>query len=141
LGQPVEWQYESTDLARLVRDCCRLMRSEASRRGCVIIDADVQDIPRVSVESNYIHIIVLNLLENALKYSYQRRSVEATLTESDGVITLTIANYGIGIPREDRERIFEPYYRSHVPDAKLPRRGSGIGLRMVRHGVVHVHGG
>ncbi|MFH1999798.1 MAG: ATP-binding protein [Planctomycetota bacterium] len=57
------------------------------------------------------------------------------------IIRIMVSNDGIGIPRRDIKRIFDPYYRSRVPDAVLKRSGTGIGLTIVKHAIEHIHEG
>ena len=82
-----------------------------------------------------------NLLDNAAKYSYRAEEVHVSLRETNGEIVIVVENYGVGIPQSDIERIFQPYYRSTVPDRRGTRRGSGLGLTIVQEAVEQVHGG
>ena len=103
---------------------------------------DVARIPPIVGNEALFRAALSNLLDNAIKYSYERRYIAVGLTEeSRGQILLSVENYGIRIPPEDLDRIFEPYYRSKVSDAKGERRGTGIGLAIVRHAVETVHKG
>jgi signal transduction histidine kinase len=81
---------------------------------------------------NYLmDIIISNLLSNAIKYSNDLGEISISLHSKDDVVVCSIADTGIGIPREDLDKIFNPFYRSHTleyPDIK----GIGIGLSIVK---------
>ena len=80
----------------------------------------------------------LNLMDNAAKWSPQDGEVRITMNgEKDGVVELTFADSGPGIPAEDREKVFERFYRS-IKARSMP--GSGLGLAIVQQ-VINRHAG
>ncbi len=82
---------------------------------------------------------LVNLLENAVKYSDEGAGVEVAARLETGRVCVTVSDHGIGIPKRDLERIFERFYR--VDRARSRQTGgTGLGLSIVRH-VVQVHGG
>jgi len=83
--------------------------------------------------------VLLNLLDNAVRYGPDGQTVKVMTESHNGTWRLTVEDEGKGIPTSDRERIFEPYYRLNR-DARGEKGGSGIGLAVVR-GLVEKHGG
>ena len=83
--------------------------------------------------------MLLNLLDNAVRYGPEGQTVKVTTQSHNGTWRLTVEDEGQGIPAAERERIFEPYYRMNR-DARGEKGGSGIGLAVVR-GLVEKHGG
>ena len=83
--------------------------------------------------------MLLNLLDNAVRYGPDGQTVKVTTESHNGTWRLTVQDQGKGIPTTERERIFEPYYRLNR-DARGEKGGSGIGLAVVR-GLVEKHGG
>jgi two-component system phosphate regulon sensor histidine kinase PhoR len=82
---------------------------------------------------------IQNLIENAVKYSPADAPVDVTCAPADGSACVDVKDLGPGVPLEDREKIFEKFYRArHVADLNV--QGVGIGLALVRH-VTDGHGG
>ncbi len=85
------------------------------------------------VESdNYlVSIIISNIISNAIKYSNENGTISITLSQNENATICTISDNGIGIPKEDLDKILNPFYRSnptHHPEIK----GSGLGLSIVK---------
>lgn len=80
---------------------------------------------------------LLNLLDNAAKYSGASRTIGVRLTSSAGHVAVEVEDHGIGIAQADRARIFDRFYRATNDSGK---GGYGLGLYMVRH-IMDAHGG
>lgn len=84
-------------------------------------------------------IVLTNLLNNAVKFTPEGGRIEVALRSQTGMVAVSVADSGIGIPKEHLERIFEPFYQ--VAD-HMTRRHEGIGLGLsVAKGMVELHGG
>lgn len=85
------------------------------------------------VESdNYlVSIIISNIISNAIKYSNEKGSITITLSQNKGAIICTISDNGIGIAKEDLDKILNPFYRSN-PTLHPEIKGSGLGLSIVK---------
>jgi signal transduction histidine kinase len=95
------------------------------------------------VDPSALRQVMLNLLDNAVKYGPRGQTVRVTACQSGQYIQLSVSDEGPGVPREERERVFHPYVRIDRPDQ--PRvAGTGIGLAVVRElvmahdGAVHI---
>jgi len=93
--------------------------------------------PAVRFDAAAVSQAVINLLENAVKYSAASRQIAVRLAASNGHVTFEVEDHGIGIVPADRERIFERFYRAPSGTGK---GGYGLGLFMVRH-IMQAHGG
>jgi two-component system, OmpR family, sensor histidine kinase SenX3 len=111
--------------------------------------ADLADVPiRISPEPPEIEIAcdrrqmrsaLMNLLDNAIKYSGPGQSIEVGAQVDGDRLELVVRDHGIGIPTRDLERIFERFYRVDRARSR-DTGGTGLGLAIVRH-VVQAHGG
>jgi two-component system sensor histidine kinase KdpD len=122
-----------------VADTIERMRSSLTDRD---LEVDIPlDLPPVLVDDVYLDAAVSNLLDNARTYSPDGAPirVSACRLAVDGPVRLVVEDGGPGVPDESLARIFEKFYRA-VPTAGGSRRGSGIGLAIVR-GLVESMGG
>jgi len=74
--------------------------------------------------------VLLNLLSNASKYSGENQPVDLRTIATDNSVTITIRDYGIGIPYEDQQRIFGDFFRA---SNAMEIQGTGLGLNIVKH--------
>jgi signal transduction histidine kinase len=81
----------------------------------------------------------VNLVNNALKYSQDRKFIGVKLYRDNGSVKLEVEDHGIGIPQQEQNKIFEKFYRVGDPLVHNTK-GSGLGLSLVRH-IVQAHGG
>jgi signal transduction histidine kinase len=82
---------------------------------------------------------LLNLVNNAFKYSQDRKYIGVNLYRENGSVKLEVIDHGIGIPSREQEKIFEKFYRVGDPLVHNTK-GSGLGLSLVQH-IARAHGG
>ena len=80
--------------------------------------------------------VVINLLENALKYAPPRSMIELSASKADGAVVFEITDRGPGLQPGDEQRVFEKFYRAD----SAREGGVGLGLTICR-GIVEAHGG
>ena len=97
------------------------------------------ELPIVRLDANAMTLAVLNLVDNAIKYAVEGKRLSVRVMRRSGGIALEVRDYGDGIPSDEREHIFERFYRARGVRLK-PIRGSGIGLALVRH-IADAHSG
>ena len=83
--------------------------------------------------------LILNLIDNAIKYSKEEGFVRLILLEDSKKILFSVEDDGIGIPSEDIDRIFERFYRVDKARSKQVG-GTGLGLAIVKHIVLNLNG-
>ncbi len=94
---------------------------------------------RFTMNPQLIEQAVTNLIDNAIKYSEEGKTVFLSASQTDDEIIITVQDHGIGIPHEHLNRIFERFYR--VDKARSRKLGgTGLGLSIVKH-IVNAHGG
>jgi signal transduction histidine kinase len=130
--------YEPVDLARLTADLAATFRSAVERAGMRLI-VGCPPLPQpVYVDREMWEKIVLNLLSNAFKFTFEGE-IEVSLRWLDGNVELAVRDTGTGIPPAELPRIFERFHRA--PSARgRTIEGTGIGLALVKE-LVRLHGG
>ena len=95
------------------------------------------DLPLVPLDSVLIEQVLINLLDNAVKYTPPGSPIRLSAWATEGAVTIEVADQGPGLPPGEEQRIFEKFYR--LPHATSPG-GAGLGLTICR-GIVAAHGG
>ena len=90
-------------------------------------------------DSDAISRAVLNILNNAIKFSYEGKSIEMSLNKDNSNAIIKVKDYGIGISEEDLPHLFEEFYRSKDMAAKSVS-GTGLGLTITKH-IIDAHKG
>lgn len=130
---------EAVDMHRLIDDVRASFSVQVAERGGTL-RADAAATRHV-VTGDPVHLtnVLVNLVDNAIKYSGERVEVEITTASDARRFELRVQDHGIGIRREDQRQVFERFYRvptGNVHDVK----GFGLGLHYVQQ-IVHAHGG
>ncbi len=97
------------------------------------------NLPLVAADPQALTEAVLNLLNNAHKYTGPVKRISVTARREGPAVVIRVSDNGPGIPRRDQKRIFEKFYRAKDPLSR-PIEGTGLGLAMVKH-IVRAHGG
>ena len=105
----------------------------------VKVKEPLHPLPAVSVDPAAISQALINLLDNAVKYSGESRGIEIWLGRDHNSITISVQDHGIGLRREHQRKVFEKFYR--VCNGLVHEtRGSGLGLSIVKQIVESHHG-
>jgi PAS domain S-box-containing protein len=134
----IQASYEPTDLAALTAELASVFRSAIERAGMRLI-IDCSALPdMVYVDREMWEKIVLNLLSNAFKFTFEGE-IEVSLRATESVAELTVRDTGTGVPADELPQLFERFHR--VKGARgRSYEGSGIGLALVQE-LVKLHGG
>ncbi len=128
----------SVHLQKLVEDAYEIERPNFERRGVQLISLVENDLPPLNVEPNVIARVLLNLLDNALKYSKDGHTITISARETEsGMVQISVRDEGVGIPEPYRQTIFEKYERVKTESSS---KGLGLGLAFCRL-AVEAHGG
>jgi two-component system phosphate regulon sensor histidine kinase PhoR len=136
VAAPVEC--EPVDLSAVVQRATELLAAAARERQ-VTIEIDEEPVPAVPGDADGLERLVLNLLDNAIKYNQPGGQVTLRLAQADQTALLEVSDTGIGIPPDSLPRIFERFYRVDKGRAR-DEGGTGLGLAIVKH-VAQAHGG
>ena len=134
----IDASYEPTDLAALTTDLASAFRSAIEKAGVSLV-VDCPPLPQpVHVDRDMWEKIVLNLLSNAFKFTFDGE-IRVELRQRGDHVDLRISDTGVGIPDEDLGRVFERFHRVKHAKART-HEGTGIGLALVQE-LARLHGG
>jgi signal transduction histidine kinase len=134
-----EYSFRETNVADLVRSTLESYRFEIEQNGFYFEQKIENNVPLLQVDREAIARSLLNLVNNAVKYSANEKYLGIHLYHRNGSVNLEVVDRGIGIPAKEQCKIFEKFYRVGDPLVHNTK-GSGLGLSLVRH-IVRAHGG
>ncbi|WP_408955912.1 two-component system histidine kinase PnpS [Natroniella sp. ANB-PHB2] len=130
---------QKVDLVEVIRDASSLLKNKAEEKEidlklCLPLESTI-----IKGDQDQLARLMINLIDNAIKYTLQGGKVKVALYLENDEIILKVEDNGIGIPKEDLERIFERFYR--VDKARTRKQGgTGLGLSIVKHIVRQYNG-
>ena len=134
-----EYRKQQADLNDVVRGVLETYTHHLQRQGFVLTTAySIEPLVTV-VDGEAVAEALINLLDNAMKYSRDRKAITVRTQRLAGELVVAVQDQGIGIAPEHHRRIFETFYR--VPSGLVHEtKGSGLGLSLVKH-IMDAHGG
>ncbi|MCT0212832.1 MULTISPECIES: cell wall metabolism sensor histidine kinase WalK [unclassified Synechococcus] len=132
-------QQELLDLGELVDEVWSMLRPLAEQRGVVLSFLD-RPAALLWGDGSRLHRALLNLLDNAVRYSPDQAAVEVRIAATDQWLELEVRDHGSGFSEADLEHLFERFYRGDPSRVRSSRSGSGLGLAIVEQ-IALTHGG
>lgn len=132
-----QYRFQVGDLAPVVARTVEIYEHYLKRRGFTVEAQLAPQLPAVRFDPDAVCQAVVNLLDNAEKYSGDAKFVGVRLRAEDNEVIFEVEDRGVGIPRAEHEKIFQRFYR--VP-GNTGQGGYGLGLFLVRH-IMEAHGG
>jgi two-component system, OmpR family, phosphate regulon sensor histidine kinase PhoR len=127
------------DLGGTIRKAQMLIEDHARAKGIRLVADCPEILPKVLADQGQLEQVLLNLLDNAIKYTPDGGDVTIQACSKGEWIQFSVSDTGIGIPSKDLPRIFERFYR--VDEGRSREQGgTGLGLSIVKH-IVQLHGG
>jgi signal transduction histidine kinase len=134
-----EYRFARTDVAAVVHEVVDAYRFHIEQQGFTLDVQVADDLPPVEADKEAISQALLNLMNNAVKYSREDKSIRLQVRGDGDRVLVSVADQGIGVAKGEQGKIFEKFYRAE--DSLVHEtKGSGLGLPLVRH-IMDAHGG
>lgn len=133
---------ETGDLKRTVQDTITVFIPQAQAKHVTLLLQAPDHLPSFSFDSFRITQVMNNLLSNALKFTPQNGKITIKILPSASEIIIAVSDTGIGIPKEQQDKLFSKFYqiKHDKTDLSYITAGTGLGLYIVK-GIVEAHGG
>jgi signal transduction histidine kinase len=133
------FHFTSVPPNQIIESVARTVQPRFEAPGCQFQVQSAQNLPPIQADADTLVTALLNLLDNAFKYSEASKRISLRASAHNGSIVFAVEDNGVGIPHREIRRIFLDFYQV---DQQLSRKGSGcgLGLSIVRH-IVKAHGG
>ncbi|MEW9123528.1 MAG: HAMP domain-containing sensor histidine kinase, partial [Thermotaleaceae bacterium] len=127
-----EYNKEKLEIGQVIEGVINSLRGKIEKFG-IELETDLKE-TYVEADKDSLTIILVNLLDNAIKYNHTRGNIHVKNYQKDNQVVVEIANTGMGIPEEAAQRIFEPFF---TVDRNRSREngGTGLGLSLVKRTV------
>ena len=129
---------EEMDFSALTRDTLQTLQPVADKAGLTIAASIAPGVKLVG-DRTKLSSVIYNLTDNAIKYTPEGGEVRVNLSVKGKIVTLVVADTGIGIPPEEQAHVFDRFYRVDKARSRATG-GTGLGLSIVRQ-MVQLHGG
>lgn len=139
IDAPATLLRERVSLNETVKDCARAAQVLATRKGVRLKADNIAPSLQLSGDKELLTRMILNLLDNAVKYTPAGGEISLALTRQNGNAEIIVRDNGIGIADTDRQLIFDRFYRVDKARSRA-LGGAGLGLSIVRW-IVDIHGG
>lgn len=131
--------FKKSDVKKTVSDTVRAFGEYMKSEGFEVIYKEVGEIPTASIDQDAVSQALINLMDNAMKFSRDEREIWVKIEHTEPEIAISVRDKGIGILPADLERIFHSFYRPEE-SREHAGRGAGIGLAIVKH-IAEAHRG
>jgi signal transduction histidine kinase len=134
-----EYRFAPTDVGRIVSEVVDAYRFQIEQQGFALEVKVAEDLPEVVADKEALGQALLNLVNNAVKYTRDDKYIRLEVKQEAGRVLISVTDRGIGVAKPEQRKIFEKFYRAE--DSLVHEtKGSGLGLPLVRH-IMEAHGG
>jgi len=133
------YNLQPASIAQVVENTLGAYRFELSRENFEVEVGIEANLPEIAIDHDAILQALLNLLNNAVKYSRERKEIKIRVYRQDAMVCVAVSDRGIGIGKEEQRKIFDMFYRGSDESVRTTR-GTGLGLAITKH-AAEAHGG
>ena len=134
----MKFRSSKADINAILKEVTDIMQIKANDKH-ITIAPDAQQIPPFVMDKERIRQVLINLVNNAIKFSKEHTTITVRLENKQDHVLCSVVDQGIGIDKKDQERLFKPF--SQVDSSmSRPYEGSGLGLAISK-GIIKNHGG
>ncbi len=126
----------TVNIGHMVKDVIQNMASKSSKFN-IVINSSIEDEIVILADNSKIRQVVINLIDNAIKYSDPGQAIDVTLKKEGRFSVLSVRDYGKGIPKDEMDKVFDRFFRC---SNSYQIYGSGLGLAISKE-IVEKHGG
>lgn len=126
----MRYEFHPVDITEIILDAEKSLSVKAKEKDMRIDNDFIKYLPRINADYKALRQVFINLLDNAIKYSSSGRRIEVSAVLAGKSVKAIVKDEGIGIKPQDKERIFERFYR--VEDELRREKGLGLGLAIVK---------
>ena len=135
-----EYKFTETDVNEVVEQITNTYQHHFRNKGFTCNFSPGENLPVINSDGEAITDAVINLIDNAIKYSNEEKQIDLTTGQSKRNVFIEVKDYGIGINEKDQKLVFDKFYRATKGDLAYKAKGSGIGLSIVKH-IMDAHEG
>lgn len=129
-----------SDVEKIIQEVIERMNHEAELKKIKLKFASpAEKIPKINIDEPKIVEVITNLIDNAIKYSPEDSEIAVTLKKDGDILSVSVADQGIGIPDDFKDKLFQKFSRAHNAIQAQPN-GNGIGLFLIKK-IVDAHHG
>ena len=136
----MELEFSSVGLLELIEACTETTLLKANRKEITLEITVPPQLPAVRGDAALLRDVLQNLLDNAIQYTPPRGHISVAASAGPREAVITVADTGIGIPPEHRDRVFERFYQVDPARSGTAGRGTGLGLAIVKHAIAALGG-
>ena len=134
-----QYDFEHTDITHWITQILDNFKNKCPHKGIDFKSRFTAGIPDVAIDKSAMEQAIINLLDNAIKFSPAKTVVEIIVGKDENNLFLNVSDNGVGIHKEDLDKIFEKFYRGRNAQGHIST-GTGLGLTLVKQ-IIEAHGG
>ena len=134
----VKIKHEAVDVVAIIEKVLMALEPLADKKSIKLETRISNELPKLSADESKIESVIMNLINNAIKFTPENGRVSISVEAADGQMSIRISDTGMGIPAEALPKIFNRFYRVYRPGKQI--QGTGLGLSIVNK-IISMHNG